>query len=683
MLVLSASFLSFSTRLAASFSFWASGELCSHFSLPSCPAPPGLHTALIDTPNGASPPFFLPRFFSFPLFWSLALQRPFSAPLRSRLLLLLHISSSPSVLFTYVPFNAVVVLVYHTPALVTSVSSRQLCLEYRTLLNDFKLCRFSGLLDPSLAYFDHPQYDLERILLYGPWEDDPTIVPSFSPPVEPLYVVDSRLASALSTRHFQQLFDSALLQHNMVSEIRHAHSSDNVCSPLLRPRCATASIAGGTLPYDTLYSHRSTPWSMGYSPPSSLHCAYAQAQPLPPERLMTMYRSELNNVDHQPSTDSIISIILDTGCSFSCTFDERDFVGPIIRGNFGNAQGISGTSPLTARGIVRYTVFDPSGVTFSLTCPAFLMPASNQRLLSPQQYAQFHSLSTDCSALLGPGNLYGGNRNSFWFLHENKTNVISIPIHPTGNLPVLLGHESQADSTLAADPCSCHSCSSCCTSTPGRLPGSAHGYTASVLDPTNLNLTSSQKQLLLEHHRLGHLSFPHLQELYRETSVERDFDGCSSGPSSSPDTACLPNRSPSLSSCSPPLCLACQASKARCRPSGSKHSRPDPHTTGSLSFDVSRPGELVSVDHYESAIRGRLLSTRGREDETTKHCGGTIFYDHYSGFVSVHHQPTLGATDTIKSKRSFEIQSLGCGNVLEKFRTDMESSHQKFGWIPF
>jgi hypothetical protein len=157
----------------------------------------------------------------------------------------------------------------------TYVSSRQLCLEYRTLLNDFKLCRFSGLLDPSLAYFDHPQYDLERILPYGPWEDDPTIVPSFSPPVEPLYVVDSRLASALSTRHLQQLFDSALLQHNMVSEIRHAHSSDNVCSPLLRPGCATASIAGGTLPYDTLYSHRSTPWSMGYSPPSSLHCAYA------------------------------------------------------------------------------------------------------------------------------------------------------------------------------------------------------------------------------------------------------------------------------------------------------------------------------------------------------------------------------------------------------------------------
>jgi hypothetical protein len=38
--------------------------------------------------------------------------------------------------------------------------------------------------------------------------------------------------------------------------------------------------------------------------------------------------------------------------------------------------------------------------------------------------------------------------------------------------------------------------------------------------------------------------------------------------------------------------------------------------------------------------------------------------------VSVHHQPTLGATETIKSKRAFEIQALGCGNVLEKFRTD-------------
>jgi hypothetical protein len=63
----------------------------------------------------------------------------------------------------------------------------------------------------------------------------------------------------------------------------------------------------------------------------------------------------------------------------------------------------------------------------------------------------------------------------------------------------------------------------------------------------------------------------------------------------------------------------------------------------------------VSVDHYKSAIRGHLLSTCGRESETTKHCGGTIFYDHYSSFVLVHPQPTLGATETLKSKRAFKI----------------------------
>jgi hypothetical protein len=78
----------------------------------------------------------------------------------------------------------------------------------------------------------------------------------------------------------------------------------------------------------------------------------------------------------------------------------------------------------------------------------------------------------------------------------------------------------------------------------------------------------------------------------------------------------------------------------------------------------------VSVDHYKSAIRSRLLSTCGQESENHKHCEGTIFYNHYSSFVSVHHQPTLGATETIKSKRAFEIQALGCGNTVDKFRTD-------------
>jgi hypothetical protein len=385
---------------------------------------------------------------------------------------------------------------------------------------------------------------------------------------------------------------------------------------------------------------------------------------------MTMYRSELNNTDNLPAQSSVISIIMDTGCSFSCTFDERDFVGPIIRGHFGNAQGISGTSPLTARGIVRYKVFDPDGAIFDLTCPAFLMPASSQRLLSPQQYAQFHSLLSPDPLSDTFGSLYGGTRSEFWFLHENKTNLIRIPIHPTANLPILLGHEASTSSSPTT--CACQSCSSCChTAKTPVLPSShLHSYSTSVLDSPNLNLTSSQKQLLLDHQRLGHVSFPHLQELYRETTVECDFDGCSTGPSTPSDSACLPNRSSSLSSCDPPLCLACQASKARRRPSGTKHSKPVPTTAGSLSFDVSRPGELVSVDHYESAIRGRLLSTRGRENETNKHCGGTIFYDHYSSFVSVHHQPTLGATETLKSKRAFEIQALGCGNTVDKFRTD-------------
>jgi hypothetical protein len=74
----------------------------------------------------------------------------------------------------------------------------------------------------------------------------------------------------------------------------------------------------------------------------------------------------------------------------------------------------------------------------------------------------------------------------------------------------------------------------------------------------------------------------------------------------------------------------------------------------SLKRDDLHPGDCVSIDQYESRVRGRLSTSRGNEQAHTQYCGGTIFADHASGFLSVQHQVTLGGSDTVRSKRSFE-----------------------------
>ena len=46
------------------------------------------------------------------------------------------------------------------------------------------------------------------------------------------------------------------------------------------------------------------------------------------------------------------------------------------------------------------------------------------------------------------------------------------------------------------------------------------------------------------------------------------------------------------------------------------------------------PGDCVSLDQYESSIRGRLPpQTKGKECTDEQYTGGTLFVDHASGMI--------------------------------------------------
>jgi transposase InsO family protein len=342
------------------------------------------------------------------------------------------------------------------------------------------------------------------------------------------------------------------------------------------------------------------------------------------------------------STEDLFPIIFDTGCSFAMTPDLSDFISEPVKGNWGSVTTASGSLPITAFGLVEWHVISNTGDEHKLKVPCHLVEGANQRLFSPQDYARYHNMPTDTAT-------YQGNAASAWFKLALSDNYLGCNVDPRSNIPMLIAaRQPKAD-------CSCSGCHSCSVNT---------AY-LSVLAPENANLTGAQKTLLLDHQRLGHINFAHLQALYRPTDTTCHFDGCSKE-----GEGCLPSRHASVSTCDPPQCLACNAAKARRRPSGAKKTTIRPERENILSLDILRPGQRVSVDQYESSVRGRLPSTRGREKAHQKYCGGTLFIDHASTYIHVENQSSLSATDTIRSKHIFEQQARGCGVEVEHYHTD-------------
>ena len=72
--------------------------------------------------------------------------------------------------------------------------------------------------------------------------------------------------------------------------------------------------------------------------------------------------------------------------------------------------------------------------------------------------------------------------------------------------------------------------------------------------------------------------------------------------------------------------------------------------------------------------------------------GGTVFVDHASGVIKIHHQVSLGASDNIRSKELHELWA--CENgvsvksyrgdngayTYELFKEDLKQRHQKMSY---
>jgi hypothetical protein len=159
-----------------------------------------------------------------------------------------------------------------------------------------------------------------------------------------------------------------------------------------------------------------------------------------------------------------------------------------------------------------------------------------------------------------------------------------------------------------------------------------------VADETNQNMTTSQRELLYWHQRLGHADMARIQVLLAE-------------PKNREEKGILTPKNKKSSSCAKPLCTACQLAKQTRRTSPATNTTLNNDIAGHLSQGDLTPGQWVSMDQYMSALHGRLPHAKGKEPKSKKYAGGTIFHDHATQLIFLRHQVSLA------HRRNFENQT--------------------------
>ena len=345
------------------------------------------------------------------------------------------------------------------------------------------------------------------------------------------------------------------------------------------------------------------------------------------------------------SSVQIFPVVFDSGASISITPVKEDFIEPLKPSPISAINNLTGSTKIEHCGRVRWTVNNKNGFPVSIETTAIYLPNAEVRLFSPQTYFKENKR----------GMFYMDGESTFFETGVPSGGIVEIPYNGNSNLPMVIEdmyyqHKSQHPTYFA-------SLESYKTS----------DILLSVTEAENQNLTSTQKQLLYWHQRLGHIGFQWLQTLLRERqrfgeSID-EFDKVDSH-----RTFFLPSTDPKIASCPAPLCATCKLSRMTVRPRKSSSANNDKFMT--LKDQDPKPGDTVSLDQYQSAVKGRLFHTRGKEQSHEQYSGGTTGVDHASGYIFHRHQVSLRTVDTIKSKHVWEHWARQCGVPIKHYHSD-------------
>ena len=86
----------------------------------------------------------------------------------------------------------------------------------------------------------------------------------------------------------------------------------------------------------------------------------------------------------------VFQLLIDSGCSVSCSGFNEDFHGQLAIGNFGNVNTANGQAKIEGFGILRWDVISTDGNRRTILVPGYYSPSVKMRLLSPQDYCRYH-----------------------------------------------------------------------------------------------------------------------------------------------------------------------------------------------------------------------------------------------------------------------------------------------------
>ena len=120
-------------------------------------------------------------------------------------------------------------------------------------------------------------------------------------------------------------------------------------------------------------------------------------------------------------------------------------------------------------------------------------------------------------------------------------------------------------------------------------------------------------------------------------------------------------KSKAVSNFESPKCAACEFGKGHRRPNKVNTIKKNLMKEQELKKNHILPGHMVSADHYISRDPGRLYHKKGKSYQSDMFSGGCVFIDHASGYVSIKHQVSINATETVKAKLTFEREAQSQG----------------------
>jgi hypothetical protein len=375
-------------------------------------------------------------------------------------------------------------------------------------------------------------------------------------------------------------------------------------------------------------------------------------------------------------TDSM-PIVIDTGASRSLSPHRKDFI--TFKRHKGSLGTISNDSQIEGKGLISWDIIDENGRKCTITTDAYYVPSATIRLYSPQ----FHFSENRAGKLIVTH--CGVSLHLPSAVNSTASSSVSFPFNSMSMLPLMLPatHPHFINALFGSPlltPQAVHTFNPLLRELPlvetFDFVAQAEDLLALLNDNSSSNLSTAQRELRLLHNKMGHIHMKRLQKLLHH---DAPLDSTHSEANLTTPIV-FRSQFQSTRTCSPPLCRACAMAKGSKVPVGSQHVHNDSNKEMTLLRNHLQPGDCISCDHYVVEHRGRLYHTTGRERETDKYCGGTLFVDHASRKVFVHHQSSLRASDTLIGKRLLERTANQYGIKIKRYHADNGTfASQEFG----